>query len=107
MYLLYDVFSRIGVITKYKNLLLLVTIVIWVVLKLSPLKTLCLMMLSLIRHQMMVLIKKRLLNLRFKLHLPMRGWRHIILGTGSSRRSISQACKVINTKLHWLRLLLP
>ena len=40
MYLLYDVFSRIGVITKYKNLLLLVTIVIWVVLKLSPLKML-------------------------------------------------------------------
>ncbi len=40
-------------------------------------------------------------------HLSMRGWRHVMLGIGSSRRSISQACKVINTKLHWLRLLLP
>jgi hypothetical protein len=37
----------------------------------------------------------------------MRGWRHVILGKGNSRRSISQACKVIKTKLHWLRLLLP
>ena len=27
--------------------------------------------------------------------------------TGSSQRSMSQACKGINTKLHWLRLLLP
>ena len=45
-----------------------------------------LMMLSLIRHQMMVLIKKRLLNLRFKLHLPMRGWRHAIPGTGNRKQ---------------------
>jgi hypothetical protein len=39
--------------------------------------------------------------------LPMWGWWHTMLGIGSSQRSITQACKVTSTKLHWLRLLLP
>ena len=37
------------------------------------------------------------------LNLPMLGWRHAMLPIGSSQRSTFQACKVINTKLHWLR----
>ena len=45
--------------------------------------------------------QEELLKLQWK--LPMLGWRHAMLAIGSSRRSTFQACKVINTKLHWLR----
>jgi hypothetical protein len=48
----------------------------------------------------MVLIKKRLLKLWFKLNLPRLGWWHAMLAIGRSQRSMSQACKVTSNKLH-------
>jgi hypothetical protein len=58
-------------------------------------------------RQLMVVYTNKLLLKSIRLRLLRWGWRLAMLVLGTCQSSMFPACKVISTRLHWLRLLLP